>query len=84
MNDTSLKGEYLKERLLTVKQFAARLGISLPVARRMVLRREVHCFRIGMNEADALGRDRRRIRIPESEVDRVAAFVERIPETVTR
>lgn len=84
MNDTSLKGEYLKERLLTVKQFAARLGISLCVAKRMVYRREVHHFRIGNAEPDALWRDRRCVRIPESEVSRLAAFVERIPEKVTR
>ena len=70
--------EILKEKLLTPKEFAGRLSISVRCVKRMIARREIHYLKIGASNIDACGRDRRAVRIPESEIYRITEVIQRI------
>ena len=66
-----------KERLLTPREFAGRLNIGVRSVARMIAARQIHFFKVGAAGVDACGRDRRAVRIPESEVIRLCEFVAR-------
>lgn len=51
---------YLGERLLTPRQFAQRINTSIASVKMMVMRRQIHYFKVGPDCVDAMGRDRRR------------------------
>ena len=44
----------------------------------MIARREIHYLKIGASNIDACGRDRRAVRIPESEIYRITEVIQRI------
>ncbi len=73
-----LEKQFLSEKLLRPSEFCERLNISVPNFKRMIARREVHYIKIGSAGVDALGRDRRAVRVPESEVYRLCECVSRI------
>jgi len=61
----------VRERMLTVKEFAAAMCTSVPSVHRWIAGRQVTFVKLGPAGVDAKGRDRRAVRIPESEVDRL-------------
>lgn len=71
------------EQLLCCREFAARLGVSTGTVKRRALTRRVTVVRIGPDCRDLMGRDRRMVRIPLSELDRMANVLQRIPDKRT-
>jgi len=73
-----LERELARARKLTVRTFSERVGLSVATVKRMLSRRELHVFRVGPERVDAMGRDRRALRIPESEALRIMKFIPRV------
>ena len=60
----------LKGNLLTKNQFCKRVGICKRTLNRMIANNQVHYVKVGPRVTDIKGRDRRMVRIPESEIYR--------------
>lgn len=71
------------EQLLCCREFAARLGVSTGTVKRWVLTRRITVIRVGPDNRDRMERDRRMVRIPVSELARMAEAVARIPDKRT-
>jgi len=71
MNTHGLEHELLKGRLLTPAEFCQRLGIDKRTLKRWITTHEIHAVKLGPQNIDAMGRDRRAVRIPETEIYRL-------------
>ncbi|GEM_PF-2193015 len=72
------KHQLLKHKMLTVAKFAEALGVAPNTVHKWMAKRQIHYLKIGPPSVDAMGRDRRTVRIPESELQRLMEHVDRI------